>query len=66
MSKKTQRKVSESVAPVEQKVQRASSRASLAVEFNPDYSEILKDLKTTGILAGVFISILVILSFFLR
>jgi hypothetical protein len=35
-------------------------------EFNPDYSLIKKDLKRIGILAGFFISVLVILSFFLR
>lgn len=35
-------------------------------EFNPDYSNTIKDLRRIGILAGTFISILVILSFFLR
>lgn len=34
-------------------------------EFNPDYGPIKKDLKRIGILAGTFITILVILSFFL-
>jgi hypothetical protein len=33
--------------------------------FNPDYSYIVKDLKRIGILAAGFITILVILSFFL-
>jgi hypothetical protein len=66
MSKKTQRKVTESVATTERKVASTSSRATLSAEFNPDYSEIIRDLKTTGILAGSFIGILVILSFFLR
>ena len=66
MSKKTQRKVSEPVATTERKISSTSSRASLSTEFNPDYTPILKDLKLTGILAGSFIGILVILSFFLR
>jgi hypothetical protein len=33
--------------------------------FNPDYSYIVKDLRRIGILAAGFITILVILSFFL-
>lgn len=35
-------------------------------EFNPDYSQTIKDLKRIGILAGSFFMVLVILSFFLR
>jgi hypothetical protein len=35
-------------------------------EFNPDYSQTIKDLKRIGILAGGFFSILIILAFFLR
>ena len=35
-------------------------------DFNPDYSNTIKDLRRIGILAGTFISILVILAFFLR
>ena len=66
MSKKTQRKISEPVATTERKVSSTGSRATLSAEFNPDYSEIIHDLKITGILAGAFIGILVILSFFLR
>ena len=34
--------------------------------FNPDYSYVSKDLRRIGMLAGSFIAILVILSFFLR
>jgi hypothetical protein len=41
---------------------RPTSRAG---EFNPDYAPILKDLKRIGLLAGSFLAILVILSFFL-
>jgi hypothetical protein len=35
-------------------------------EFNPDYSAVKKDLRTIGSLAGFFVLVLVILSFFLR
>jgi hypothetical protein len=31
--------------------------------FDPDYSYVKKDLRTIGILAGIFITILVVLSF---
>jgi hypothetical protein len=37
-----------------------------STEFNPDYSDTIKDLKRIGSLAGTFVAILVILSFFLR
>jgi hypothetical protein len=37
-----------------------------ATEFNPDYSDVKFDLKRIGILAGSFIVLLVVLSFFLR
>ena len=35
-------------------------------EFNPDYSMVRKDLKRIGTLAGIFIVILIGLTFFLR
>ena len=35
-------------------------------EFNPDYSMVKKDLTRIGILAGFFITVLVVLSFFLK
>lgn len=34
--------------------------------FNPDYTYVVEDLKRIGILAGSFIGILIVLSFFLR
>ncbi len=37
-----------------------------AGEFNPDYTYVLKDLKRIGLLAGTFIGLLIVLSFFLR
>ncbi len=35
-------------------------------EFNPDYSQTIKDLKRIGLLASSFFVVLIILSFFLR
>lgn len=33
--------------------------------FNPDYSEVMRDLKRIAVLAGFFIGVLIVLSFFL-
>jgi hypothetical protein len=44
----------------------AVSRSSYSQEFNPDYHLVIQDLKKIGILAVTFISLLVVLSFFLR
>lgn len=35
-------------------------------EFNPDYSNVTKDLKRIGILAGSFFGLLIILSFIIK
>jgi hypothetical protein len=35
-------------------------------DFNPDYSYVIKDLRRIGALAGTFLAILIVLSFFLR
>lgn len=43
----------------------ATSRTTIT-EFNPDYSNVKKDLRRIGILAGSFFVILIILSFILR
>ena len=40
--------------------------ASNRVEFNPDYTNIKKDLQRIGILAGTFFVALIILSFFIK
>lgn len=42
-----------------------SRRTTTAVEFNPDYTYVIKDLKRIGTLAGTFFVILVALSFIL-
>ncbi len=44
----------------------AKINRSAVAEFNPDYTYVKKDLAKIGIMAGSFITILVILSFFLR
>lgn len=44
---------------------RSTSRSS-AVEFNPDYTYVKKDLTRIAILAGSFFVVLVVLAFFLR
>ncbi|HKZ54773.1 MAG TPA: hypothetical protein VJ123_04780 [Anaerolineales bacterium] len=36
------------------------------VEFNPDYRYVIHDLRRIGFLAGSFIVLLIVLSFFLR
>ncbi len=36
------------------------------VEFKPDYSDVKRDLKRIGMLAGTFFVVLIVLSFFLR
>lgn len=44
---------------------RSTKRTSVE-DFNPDYTYIKRDLVRIGVLAGTFITILVILSFFLN
>lgn len=41
-------------------------RFSTTTEFNPDYTQVKAGLKRIGILAGSFIVILIVLSFFLK
>lgn len=51
--------------PVVQTPRIVSSRQTLSSEFNPDYSYVIKDLRTIGTLAVSFFAILILLSFFL-
>jgi hypothetical protein len=44
----------------------SSSARSFATEFNPDYSQTIKDLKRIGTLAGFFFALLIVLSFVLN
>ena len=41
-------------------------RGRLRREFSPDYSYVKKDLRRIGLLTGTFLTILIILTFFLR
>jgi hypothetical protein len=43
-----------------------SRRGTATMEFNPDYSYVVKDLKRIGTLAGTFFVILIVLSFFIK
>ena len=47
-----------------QAYRQVSSVGAKAVEFNPDYSIIKRDLKRIGLLAGTFFAILVVLAIF--
>jgi hypothetical protein len=55
MASKSKRQVSRRPAPT----------VSARDEFNPDYSAVKKDLRTIGSLAGFFVVVLIVLSFFL-
>ena len=44
----------------------AGAQRSVVAEFNPDYTNIKRDLKRIGILAASFFAILIVLSFFLH
>ncbi|PKO00125.1 MAG: hypothetical protein CVU42_05135 [Chloroflexi bacterium HGW-Chloroflexi-4] len=59
------RSVTTASAPVASAAPVKTNRTAVA-EFNPDYTYVKKDLAKIGIMAGSFITILVILSFFLR
>ena len=43
-----------------------STSSTSRTEFNPDYSDVKKDLARIGTLAGFFVAVLIVLSFFLR
>ncbi|HJW89602.1 MAG TPA: hypothetical protein VJ436_03065 [Anaerolineales bacterium] len=69
MSRKKKRQIRvETSAPETRTAQDANpfQFRSLREEFNPDYSYVIKDLRRIGALAGSFVLILVVLSFFLR
>ena len=54
MSKKNKRRAPRQV----------SSLTAKAIEFNPDYSIIKRDLKRIGLLAGTLFAILIVLAIF--
>jgi hypothetical protein len=45
---------------------RSGSGRTFETDFNPDYSQTIKDLRRIGTLAGVFFLVLIGLTFFLR
>ena len=44
----------------------ASGPIPARTEFNPDYTQVKRDLARIGLLAASFFAILIVLSFFLR
>jgi len=53
----------------EESVDRLTPRApsiSQVIEFSPDYTHVKKDLARIGTLAGFFLVVLVVLSFFIK
>lgn len=61
MSRKSKRSVTTTTRSTD-----ANKIANKVADFNPDYSPVLKDLRRIGTLAGIFVTTLVVLSFFLR
>jgi len=67
MSKKRKRQVrAETPGNLQASSPLSSSYRSTSDAFNPDYTYVRKDLRRIGLLAGTFVTILFILSFFLR
>jgi hypothetical protein len=66
MSKKTKRQLRKDAAAYFAPAKDEASSTSRSSSFNPDYSHILKDLRRIGTLAGSFIVLLIVLSFFLH
>jgi hypothetical protein len=66
MSKKTKRQLRKNAASYFAPTNGENSATSRTSNFNPDYSHILKDLRRIGTLAGSFILILIVLSFFIH
>lgn len=68
MAKKQKRSVSKTTSTsVEETTQKTSFNSRLSSsDFNPDYSDVIYDLKRIGILAGSFFAVLIALAFFLR
>jgi hypothetical protein len=66
MAKKTKRSIRRNVNPVMEKSASDTLVGNRPTGFNPDYHHVIRDIRRVGILAGSFIIILVILSFFLH
>jgi len=66
MSKKTKRQSRSTSSSTPAPSQARASSPSQVETFNPDYTYVKKDLRRIGTLAGIFLTILVMLAFFLR
>ena len=64
MPKKSKRQANKGKAKTPQVT--VVQNAQKSTDFNPDYSFVINDLRTIGILAGTFVTALVILSFILN
>ncbi|MFM8320249.1 MAG: hypothetical protein ACKOC5_04965 [Chloroflexota bacterium] len=64
-SRKQTRSVSRTVSAEEVIQVSGSGSRSFAADFNPDYSQTIKDLRRIGILAGSFFVVLIALAFIL-
>jgi hypothetical protein len=66
MAKKYKRQVRREVNPAPEKTIPDPLVGARPTGFNPDYHFVIRDVRRVGILAGSFITILIVLSFFLR
>ena len=66
MAKKNKRSTRRDVNPAVEKSTTDTLVGNRPTGFNPDYHNVIRDIRRVGILAGSFIIILVTLSFFLH
>jgi hypothetical protein len=66
VAKKYKRQVRRDVNPAQGNTGNDPLLSSRQVGFTPDYHFVIRDVRRVGILAGSFIVVLVILSFFLH
>jgi hypothetical protein len=66
MSKKSKRQNGSSTPAAATPTFGGLQRKGETAEFNPDYTDVRRDLKRIGILAGSIITVLVALSFFIK
>ena len=65
MSKKRKRKNRSGLPSGQATPSGSGASARIPDNFDPDYTYVIKDLRTIGILASIFLTILVIISFFI-
>jgi hypothetical protein len=63
---KKKRKVAKNIESTPISVVNTPINRLSSTDFNPDYTHVKNDLKRIAVLAGTFITILIVLSFFLR